>query len=254
MKYAMDRKQILWDTATDLQIIFKEKLSLSQEIIKWWIRHYCRIIELASDSIPEKSRVLDVGLGFGITSVVLSRLGYRVFSTEHPSREYLKDSKFIGYLRKHHVKLLCNELLEGIPFKDNSFSLALLCDVIEHIAPQYVPCIIEESARVLSKDGYLIITTPNICRLECRIRMITGKSPNPKVPVEKYGETLGHVREYSLEEVKAFLHPHFEIIKEAIEPLPVFDNLEGIRKKLSTCLKKRWHSLADEIYILAKKR
>ena len=160
----------------------------------------------------------------------------------------MQKMNFKTYLKEKGVILMCNDALTGLPFAKETFDTVCLCDIVEHLAPQDIPDLLKEAARVLKKKGKLVLTTPNLCRLENRIRMLLGISPNPTVPVKTYGKTYDHVREYSLQEIKALLNDHFNTEEEYIAPLPVFE------KRITLPVKRIFKGLGDEIYVVASKK
>ncbi len=92
---------------------------------------------------------------------------------------------------------------ENIPFLNQSFDIVLLTETLEHFNfhPKKV---FEEIARVLKPNGELIITTPNLLRLNNRLKCILEKSMNYDIR-EDY--TPGaHYREYSATEIKYLLN------------------------------------------------
>jgi ubiquinone/menaquinone biosynthesis C-methylase UbiE len=50
---------------------------------------------------------------------------------------------------------------EQLPFPDESFDAITCIEVVEHIHPYYVNCILRDLARLLKPGGRLIMTTPN---------------------------------------------------------------------------------------------
>ena len=63
-----------------------------------------------------------------------------------------------------------NNTKEKIPLEDNSIDIIIAGEVIEHlIDPNKV---ISEFHRILKSDGILVISTPNICSLVNRIKML----------------------------------------------------------------------------------
>jgi SAM-dependent methyltransferase len=58
------------------------------------------------------------------------------------------------------------DLLKRLPYADASFDVVLLIEVIEHLENHRTA--LGELARVLKPDGVLILTTPNIMRLNSR--------------------------------------------------------------------------------------
>jgi len=62
---------------------------------------------------------------------------------------------------------------EKFPFKDGEFDAVLFCEIIEHLIIDPV-AVIQEIKRVLKPNGVLILTTPNVSRLENVSKMMTG--------------------------------------------------------------------------------
>jgi SAM-dependent methyltransferase len=83
---------------------------------------------------------------------------------------------------------------EPFPFPDGVFDVVLFCEIIEHL--QLDPAaVLKEINRVLKPGGTLILTTPNVSRLENVAKMIAGV--NIYDPYSAYGAYGRHNREYN---------------------------------------------------------
>jgi len=71
----------------------------------------------------------------------------------------------------HHV----HDLNKGLPFKANTVDNIVACEIIEHMQSPFA--FLKEIKKALKKGGYLILTTPNICCLKNRIKILLGKFP-----------------------------------------------------------------------------
>jgi SAM-dependent methyltransferase len=91
---------------------------------------------------------------------------------------------------------------ERFPFADGWFDVVLFCEVLEHLLhdPLFA---LREIRRVLKPEGTLILTTPNVARLENVARLLAGE--NIYDPYSGYGPYGRHNREYTLEEVRRLL-------------------------------------------------
>jgi len=96
----------------------------------------------------------------------------------------------------------CDLSRESIPFDDLKFDIALLAETLEHFNfhPKKV---FNETFRILKQKGKFIITTPNLLRLNNRIKCLFGKSINDDIEKD-YGPG-SHYREYSIKEIKYLL-------------------------------------------------
>ena len=87
---------------------------------------------------------------------------------------------------------------EPLPYGDESFDTALLCEVIEHLIKDPV-FQLAEIARVLRPGGRLILTTPNVARRNNRVRLAEREGIYD--PYSQYGPHGRHNREYTAAEL-----------------------------------------------------
>ncbi len=105
--------------------------------------------------------ILDLSAGAGLSSERLTKLGYRVVTTEYG----LPRPMSAGILRVGGVNLN-----DPLPFRGGSFDAVNIVEVIEHIENQ--PQLIREINRVLKPDGRLLLSTPNVLNLMSRMRFL----------------------------------------------------------------------------------
>jgi SAM-dependent methyltransferase len=91
----------------------------------------------------------------------------------------------------------------AFPFPAASFDAVLFCEVIEHLQSDPVKVLLEIK-RVLKPGGHLILTTPNVSRLENVARMLAGT--NIYDPYSGYGPYGRHNREYNKHELTSLLN------------------------------------------------
>lgn len=112
---------------------------------------------------------------------------------------------------------------DDFPFADGRFDLVLFCEIIEHLQNDPIR-VLSEIKRVLKPMGALILTTPNVNRLENVARMIAGA--NIYDPYSGYGSYGRHNREFNRHELCLLLdHCGFDI--EIFFSADVHDNLTG---------------------------
>jgi SAM-dependent methyltransferase len=132
--------------------------------------------------------VLDLSCGEGEILTKLSNLGCEVRGTRFCSNDYIIENDLIKNHNESKIPI-DNEidLTKPLPYKDKSFNVVILTEVIEHI-PEY-RSIIYESSRILKPNGLLILTTPNIYRLHSRFQFFLFG--NHKVINRRLGWDLG---------------------------------------------------------------
>ena len=146
-----------------------------------------------------------------------------------------------------------NVEVEDIPF-DGLFDVVLFCEVIEHLARDPMAALLRIKEK-LAPDGYLVLSTPNVCRLENVARMLCGA--NLYDPLSGYGVYGRHNREYNKHELHTLLtHLGFEV--ELIFASDVHENhatewFPGRRlARELRVIKHRIHDLGQYIFIRAR--
>ena len=136
---------------------------------------------------------------------------------------------------------------EPFPFPDEAFDVVLFCEIIEHLQVDPVGAL-RKIKRVLKPGGRLILTTPNVSRLENVARMIAGV--NIYDPYSGYGAYGRHNREYNKHELYLMMeYCGFEL--ENMFTADVHANPSGEfcpLDKLVDLLRHREHDLGQYIF------
>ena len=164
-------------------------LSLYEEISREFnvpqgilIRDYQRhihTIHLVHNYVPyTHKKILDVAAGWAIPSRVLLQEGYEVHITD----SYVVGGEHVCGFNKNIFPFTRIDDLEKekLPFSENTFDAILWLGTIEHLqnSPKRV---LEWMHRILKKNGFLIIDTPNILELRRRIMFLFGESFMPQI-------------------------------------------------------------------------
>lgn len=152
-------------------LLLRQHLELEER--HWWFVGRRRILlDVLEQNLPPKGglEVLDAGCGGGATMESLRRYG-RVRGMEI-------SEEAVEYNRERGREVVPGSI-EGMPFPDESFDLALALDVIEHV-PNDLQAL-EELFRVLRPGGFLLVTVP-------ALRMLWGA----------HDVAAGHYRRYTL--------------------------------------------------------
>jgi glycosyltransferase involved in cell wall biosynthesis/SAM-dependent methyltransferase len=91
---------------------------------------------------------------------------------------------------------------DPFPYDNDTFDVVLFCEIIEHLQNDPVHALIE-IRRILRPGGMLVVTTPNVVRLENVLKLIKGE--NIYDPYSDYGPYGRHNREYNQQELEQLL-------------------------------------------------
>ena len=136
------------------------------------------------------------------------------------------------------------------PYPDSEFDVIIFAEIIEHL--QNDPCkVLNEIKRVLKPGGTIIITTPNVARLENIARLIFGA--NIYDPYSGYGPYGRHNREYNQHELVELLkfmqfHPLQHFTSDVhVNNSEIFFNMEKIKE----FIKFRENDLGQYLFVKA---
>jgi SAM-dependent methyltransferase len=142
-----------------------------------------RMVRAYLDEVPGGTRVLDAGCGEGLlVEEYASRLSIVGVDASYASAHVLQGS------------------LTALPFDDGHFARAVCLDVLEHLSYDDQATAFGELARVLSADGELLVSVPNLAHLQSRVqfllrgRLIRTASPSKHPGDRPIAEYLGMAR------------------------------------------------------------
>lgn len=161
------------------------------------------VIELGGKYGIKASILLDLGCSTGqLTTMIAGLVDAAEVHGVDISDKALNQAKSHGIIT-HNLDLN----YDSLPFPENYFDLILAIDVIEHLVN--TDNLLKEAFKVLKKEGYFIISTPNLASWTNGIALLLGYQPFTievsfiqdfgKMKFKWYrGHTSGHVRAYTL--------------------------------------------------------
>lgn len=172
---------------------------MASEVVDAYMKiRFERYIELIDD---KTGKLLDIGCGEGAFALFLDDK-YNYYGIDISSQK-INAAKQIG------LRVVCCDLDQGIPFKNEYFDIAVAGEVIEHLPN--VSNILKEVHRVLKSDGIFIGSTPNATNLSYLLNqlfkpMLSGK--------RKLGGYLGHLYVFDRSQLEALFEINgFKIVE-----------------------------------------
>ncbi len=217
-------------------------------LLGFWKKAYEKPLEYFQDNLNEKDIVLDIGCGDGRLTALIAGRVKNVIAVDHQKFPLEMAGVICKHLGIDNIRFEQKDA-RNLGYKSESFDKVTCFDVIEHLPKEDSEKMIKEITRVLKKDGWLFLTTPN--RKELRARIFGHKL------IDK------HYYEYSVEELKKIFENDFTEIKfiGVAMPLPIpriehFANVLPFRWvfNLSIGAGKNYPKLAKTILMVAKRR
>lgn len=205
-----------------------------------------KIFKSLKKLLPKESRILEIGCADGSFAKFLMKENYQVLGLDI-AEEALHLAQANG------VNAQVANIEEGLTITENNFDAVVAAEIIEHLYD--TDFFIEEIKKVLKKDGYIFISTPNLASLKNRCKLLFGAYP-------QYSEynlaptSAGHIRNYTIPTLKKQLLDHdFKIIKITSPNLlcPMAKNVPKFLKYLAIWLGDIFPSFGSHIIIVAKK-
>jgi glycosyltransferase involved in cell wall biosynthesis/SAM-dependent methyltransferase len=133
------------------------------------------------------------------------------------------------------------------PYPDERFDVVLFCEIIEHLLSDPVHPLLE-IRRVLKPNGTLILTTPNVARLENINKIVSGQ--NIYDPYSGYGPYGRHNREYTQQDLFGLLSANgFQVDSIFTADVhPIREAESSLTDQLRPLLKNRHPQLGQYIF------
>jgi ubiquinone/menaquinone biosynthesis C-methylase UbiE len=122
---------------------------------RWWNAYWVNMWRARSEDLPNR-RVLVVGSGFGDDAITLNLFGAKIVCAFDISEECCKIARQRTSISQSCVHYSASTA-ETLPFKDESFDLVFLSDIIHHVD---IPRSIREIRRVLRPGGLILGNEP----------------------------------------------------------------------------------------------
>lgn len=204
------------------------KMDVGQYIHQHYMR-FIRIVNtinklLETDTNKETIKILDFASHTGVLGILLKTFGYDIYCIDLD--QVIQGN--LGNYTKNDLKVQClNNNWDKLPYLDNYFDCLVFSEVLEHLYESPIKYL-EEFFRILRPNGYLIITTPNVMRIENKIKFLFGINIYQDIKRYCYNPryTL-HFREYSKKDLQTLLG---EYLNYKNIRLHLFDYLGGRTK------------------------
>ncbi|MBA4393064.1 MAG: hypothetical protein C0407_05880, partial [Desulfobacca sp.] len=186
------------------QLIGKPLLPWEQEYLNYHAARFADTLDLLGQG--EGKRLLDIGAFPGHLTLATQALGYEIQALTGRMESARGLNTFTERLANHQIPLaLADVECEPFPFPDKFFDVVLAAEIIEHL-PYNPYHMLREAFRVLKPKGRLILTTPNVSKLDNLLHFARGRSIHPdiRLPFHKTFKSIligRHIREYTSSEL-----------------------------------------------------
>lgn len=159
-------------------------------------------IAVALTAVPGGT-ALDVGGGVSLIPLVTQLMGTSVTVVDAFYDWPFDVARRRERLARHGVTFIEADLTEGSDLPRATFDRAVAFETIEHLPHSPRPAL-EAMVDTLKPGGRLCLSTPNVARIDMRLRVLKGRSPHEGI-AHFYREGTpftGHHREYTVDEFR----------------------------------------------------
>jgi 2-polyprenyl-3-methyl-5-hydroxy-6-metoxy-1,4-benzoquinol methylase len=188
----------------------------ASEPIPPWEEHYLEIHKTRyRDTLDllgpgDGQRLLDVGAFPGHLSIAAHHLGFQVSGLTGKAESTTCLNLIEERFSRHRIPIAMADVeSDPFPYADEFFDVVLASEIIEHL--NYNPYrLLREAFRVLKPGGFILLSTPNLSRLDNRVRRWDGRSIHSEIKgrfYESFSSILSarHIREYTAMELSYML-------------------------------------------------
>ncbi len=179
-----------------------------------------KCLDILGKIVENGDKIVDLGCGCGD---FMLEMGKKFKGVNVEGFEFSKSCVRAGAGKNLNISFA--NFNKKIPLKNNSVDIAYAGEIIEHLFDPDL--FLEETNRILKKEGYLLISTPNLCAWFNRILLLLGIQPLFLEPstksklvgagvlgrFKKESVPVGHVRIFTLDALRDLLKMNgFEIV------------------------------------------
>ena len=166
-------------------------------------------------------RVLNIGIGSGGVEKRMLAAGWSVASLD-------PDSAAVARMRSLGVDAKVG-LAQNIPLDSDSFDVAVVSEVLEHIPDAQRQRALGEFARILKPGGFLLVTVPN--------KEDLAGSETVCPACGNVFHRWGHVTSYDKEKLRAEISPHLAILHCSSRAFVNWRTGRSARRLMKNCAK-----------------
>lgn len=199
-------------------------------------------LDMLKETMPDGAgaSLLSVGCCTGEIEVLFKAMGFLVYGVDG-SPVALREARRRGVITQ------CADISNGLPYPDASFEFVFAGEIIEHL--MHTRTFLEEVNRVLKPGGIVIITTPNLARIEDRLRFLLGRTPKHTTPIHDY--LYLHIRPFTMDSLKKALEFTGFVVERAESNYVYLGPLKA--SQLSRWLAILFPSLGKTLVVRARK-
>lgn len=145
-------------------------------------------------------KVADIGCGSGRHSLMMLNEGFSVIGIDSSETSINIARKITGSYPQERVQFLVKNIIQGLPFEDNSIDAVVCWGVLHYLVGLQVRFVLDEVKRILKPGGKFALTLRSIDDSECK--SLVSKDFQKSKAYESKGLEFMY---YSLEEMKEIL-------------------------------------------------
>jgi 2-polyprenyl-3-methyl-5-hydroxy-6-metoxy-1,4-benzoquinol methylase len=181
---------------------------IGRKLLDNYFLHVEKLLQAADLPADRTLQAIELGCGEGYSTQRLARMLSDNVTLQ--ASEYVDHQ--IPFAKQNNPGMtITSESVYELKHADETFDVVFLLEVLEHL--DYPEKALEEIARVMKKDGHLILGVPRepIWRM---LNMARGSY------LKDLGNTPGHLNHWSKRSLMRYMEHYFGVVVEVASPLP----------------------------------